>query len=73
MSEKVILSLDTLPVEILYRILDNLDHVTILCSMETVCKRINAVIASYYPYQVSFDDIKEDYIGSILSISYHLI
>lgn len=73
MSEKVFLSLDTLPVEILYRILDNLDHFTILCSMETVCTRINAVIASYYPYQVSFDDIKEDYIGSIFSISYYLI
>ena len=74
MSEKVILSLHTLPVELVYLVLDNLDQFTILCSMENVCARINAGIAGYYPHQVSFDDINEDYyIGSISSISYDLI
>jgi hypothetical protein len=53
----VIPSLHTLPVELVYRILDHLDEVTILCSMQSVCARILAIVDSYHSYQVSFSFI----------------
>lgn len=52
MSEIFIPSFLTLPVELVYRILDNLDEFTILCSMRNVCKRINTIVETYYPYKV---------------------
>ena len=53
MSGKNILSLHTLPVELVYRILDNLNTLDILYSMRNVSKRIDAITDSYYEYQVS--------------------
>jgi hypothetical protein len=37
MSDKVTISLHTLPVELIYRILDNLDQLTILLSVRNIC------------------------------------
>jgi hypothetical protein len=54
MSDKMNLSLHTLPVELVYRILDNLHVLNILCSMRNVCTRINAITDSYHRYQVIF-------------------
>jgi hypothetical protein len=54
MSGKVTLSLLTLPVEIVYRILDNLERLEILLSVRNVCTRLNAITDIYHPYQVNF-------------------
>ncbi len=54
MSNKITLSLITLPVELVYRILDKLDDFTIFCSMQNVCTRINAIVNTYHRYQVNF-------------------
>lgn len=53
MSDKVTISLHTLPVELVYCILDNLDQLTILLSVRNVCIRLNTVIDTYNRYQVS--------------------
>lgn len=53
MSDRVTPSLLTLPVELVYRILDNLDGLTILFSVRDVCTRLNAITNTYYPYQVN--------------------
>jgi hypothetical protein len=47
-------SLHTLPVELVYRILDYLNEFDIICSMQNVCVRINLVVDSYYRHQVKF-------------------
>lgn len=47
-------SLHTLPVEIIYRILDNLSLYRIVCSMLNVCTRLDAVVCSYHRNEVSF-------------------
>jgi len=47
-------SLVTLPVEIVYRILDNLHEINILLSIRDVCRRLNAITDSYHRYQVNF-------------------
>ncbi|CAM2718678.1 unnamed protein product [Rotaria socialis] len=41
----------TLPVELVYRILDNLDELTILCSARNVCVRLNTITDAYHRYQ----------------------
>ena len=53
MSEQIKLSLHTLPVELVYRVLDNLHILSILYSMRNVCIRINAITDSYHRYQVN--------------------
>jgi hypothetical protein len=45
-------SLLTLPVETVYRILDNLDELTILCSVRDVCTRLNLITDTYHRYKV---------------------
>lgn len=57
MSDKIIPSLHTLPVEFVYKILDELDDFTILCSMQNVCKRLNEIVHTYHRYQVNFSFI----------------
>jgi len=54
MSNKSTSNFLTLPVELVYRVLDNLDEFTILCSMRNVSTRINTIVDSYHRYQVSF-------------------
>jgi len=53
MFAQATLSLATLPVELIYRILDNLDELTILLSVRDVCTRLNAITDTYYRYQVT--------------------
>jgi hypothetical protein len=43
----------SLPVELIYRILDQLEPVDILLSVQDVCIRLNAIIDAYDRYQVS--------------------
>ena len=52
MADKVTLSLLTLPIELVYRILDNLDELTILISARNVCTRLNLIIDTYHRYKV---------------------
>jgi hypothetical protein len=47
-------SLGTLPVEMVYRILGNLDQLDILLSVRDVCTRLNAITDTYHPYRVNF-------------------
>jgi hypothetical protein len=47
-------SLHTLPVELIYRIMDNLDAEALLVSFRDVCTRINAIMDTYEPYTVYF-------------------
>ena len=54
MANKLSPSLMTLPIELVYRILDSLDTVTILLSVRNVCLRLNEITDSYHPYQVNF-------------------
>ena len=51
MSDKSFL---TIPIEQIYRILDNLDDISILLSAREVCKQLNAIIDTYPRYQVNF-------------------
>jgi hypothetical protein len=48
------LSLQTLPVELVYRILDKLDEFAIIFSIRDVCSRLNSIVDSYHRYQVNF-------------------
>jgi len=45
-------SLLTIPIEMVYRILDNLDDKTILLSCRSLCARLNDITDSYPRYQV---------------------
>ncbi len=54
MSSNTVLSLHTLPVELVYCILDNLDQLTILLSLRNVCARLNDITDTYHRYQVNF-------------------
>ncbi|CAM4791490.1 unnamed protein product [Rotaria magnacalcarata] len=45
------LSLVSLPIELVHRILDNLDDLTILMSLRNVCSRLNLIIDTYHRYQ----------------------
>ncbi|CAF1258628.1 unnamed protein product [Rotaria sp. Silwood1] len=53
MTDKVIPSFLTLPVELIYRILDNLDIFTILCSIFNVSTRINQIVDSYRQHKTT--------------------
>lgn len=48
-----------LPVELVYRILDNLDYFTISCSVRNACTRLNMIIDTYDRYQVNLTVIIE--------------
>lgn len=52
MSTMAMLNLLQLPIELLFRIFDNLDELNILVSIRNVCRRLNAIIDVYYRYQV---------------------
>ena len=55
---KMVWSLHTLPVHLIYRILDNVDDFTMIVSCRNICKRLNDVTDSYYRYQVILDFIR---------------
>lgn len=52
MSHEHILSLSTLSIELVYRILNQLTHYEILISVCNVCSRLNCILDTYQPYQV---------------------
>jgi len=54
MSNQMNWSLHTIPVELVYRILDHLDDVTILLTCRNICARLDAITDTYYRYQVIF-------------------
>ena len=64
-STKMALSLHTLPIHLVYRILDNLDNFTILVSCRGVCTRLNDITDTYKRYQVIFHFIMRVHIPII--------
>ena len=60
-STKTVLSLHTLPIHLVYHILDNLDDFTILVSCRGVCTRLNDITDTYKRYQVIFHFITSSY------------
>ena len=61
MARKIHPSIVTLPIESVYHILDYLEPLEILLSVRDVCSRLNAITATYAPYQVgvSFDTYRK--------------
>lgn len=51
---QMIMSLHTLPVDLVYRILDIVNEETLFMSCFGVCKRLNHILNTYPPYQVVF-------------------
>lgn len=49
------LSLHTLPVEMIYRILDNLSDKALFLSAQNICQRLDIIINSYHRYRVKLD------------------
>lgn len=45
-------SLHTLPIEMVYRIMDHLEEATIYLSLRNVCQRLDKIVDSYRRYQV---------------------
>ena len=54
MSSQINLTFLTLPVELVYRILDHLDDWSLICSIRNVSTRINRIIDNYDRYLVSY-------------------
>lgn len=52
MSDGKTLSFHTLPVNLVYHILDHLDLSSIVFSVREVCTRLNAITDTYHRYQV---------------------
>lgn len=57
MSQQIMNSLHQLPIYLTYRILDELDDLTILSSVYNTCQRLNQIVDNYQPYQVCFDSL----------------
>ena len=51
----IMASLSTLPVPLIYIILDNLTPIDTFYAMSSVSVRLDAIIHSYRPYQVNID------------------
>lgn len=58
-------SLYTLPIEVIYRILDILDNKTILFSFGNICKKFYSIIHTYDQYKLDFKSISKPYFHSI--------
>jgi hypothetical protein len=61
-SNNMALSLHTLPVELIYRILDKLDDLTLFVACRNVCTRLNTIIDTYHRYQVIFGFIMNQFL-----------
>ena len=66
MSQQTKFSLHTLPVQLVYRILDNFDNKTLFMSCYGVCQRLNDIMDTYKPYQVIFHLISSSVVRYIL-------
>ncbi len=64
------LTLPTLPVQMVYRILDHLNDKALFLSLRNVCQRLNDIIDSYHRYQVNFSFIFQISFLSFLKV-YH--
>ncbi|CAF1572133.1 unnamed protein product, partial [Adineta ricciae] len=42
----------TLPVELVYRIMDHQNDRTLFCSMQNICRRLNQILSTYQRYQI---------------------
>ena len=60
MTNVIHLSLHTMPIDLVYRILDHLDVSNIALSCRNVCSRLDAITSSYRRYKVS-DDMKSNH------------
>ncbi|CAM4800671.1 unnamed protein product [Rotaria magnacalcarata] len=66
MCERARASFLTLPIELVYRILDKLDILTLIFSTRNVCSRLNKIIDTYYQYQTFITlDLKGNRIGRV--------
>lgn len=63
-------SILTLPVELVYRILDNLNEKAIFLSLRNVCTRLNTIIDTYHRYQVNFSILSKGSFSSFLKHSF---
>ena len=76
MSDIITHSILTLPIELVYRILDHLDNFDVLCSIRGVCERIDTIVDTYHRYQVNvfllliFDFHRTSYLSGILFRSF---
>ena len=61
-------TLDTLPVELIYHLLDQLDTFTIVTSLYNVCKRLNSIIQHYDQYHLHFKSIPISYFYRVCSV-----
>lgn len=61
-------SLSTLPIELIYHILNNLDVHTILFSFGNVCKRFRSIMHSYNQYKLNFQSVSKPYFHSICNL-----
>ena len=57
MATDIVPSLETLPVELLHRIFDNLDGQTLLLSLQYVCSRLHYITHNYNRYELDFQSI----------------
>jgi hypothetical protein len=61
-------TLDNLPVELIYHILDRLDTNTIFTSLYNVCKRLNLILQTYDQYKLNLKSISMPYFHHICSL-----
>jgi hypothetical protein len=54
MSDKSISFLLTQSIELVYRILDHLDELTILLSVRNICTQLNVITDAYHRYKVNY-------------------
>lgn len=67
--EKILFpTLDNLPVELIYYILDRLDTYTIITSLYNVCKRLNSVLQTYDQYDLNLKIISMPYFRRVCSL-----
>ncbi len=57
MSSNFIPTLLTVPIELVYRIFDHLDILTIFLSLRNVCTRLNSITECYHRYKVKLQKI----------------
>lgn len=58
----------TLPIEIIYHILDSLDTLTIFLAFRNVCRRFNDITNNYHRYKVKFIKIERRSISIFLTV-----
>ena len=60
-------SLVTIPVELVYRILDHICPQQIMLSLRGVCQRLNDITDTYAPYRVKFNILRIFYMCIFLA------